>query len=160
MTTTREQDLKEWIDGSAKELADQLTIDKVSANTLKQWDLQALQWMQQIEATASTTFKARTEFAETQELVQALREKDHALQRTFAEIDQLEAVVKTVKETYNKVAASVEDMERSVGASLESRSFSPFSFRLTRDNSQSQPYFPPPLPVDIYHTPDLFPRQD
>lgn len=78
----------------------------------------------------SLFYQARTEFAETQELVQALREKDDALQRTFAEIDRLETVVQTVKETYNKVAASVEDMERSVGASLESRSFSPFSFRL------------------------------
>ncbi|KAG2221777.1 hypothetical protein INT45_003417 [Circinella minor] len=95
--------------------------------------------------------RTQSERAHVQDMMQTLLENDARLKSTFAEIDEIELIVHHVKNTYNKVAESVDDMEKAINASISSG----FPF-LQKRNETFQPYFPPPLPVDIYHTENLF----
>ncbi|KAI9251391.1 hypothetical protein BDA99DRAFT_521733 [Phascolomyces articulosus] len=104
-----------------------------------------------IQETSDVTVKVHNEQTVVQERMQTLLENDARLKTTFAEIDEIERIVNHVKETYNKVAESVDDMEKAINASISSG----FPF-LQKRNETVQPYFPPPLPVNIYHTKDLF----
>ena len=52
--------------------------------------------------------------------MQTLLENDARLKSTFAEIDEIERIVHHVKNTYNKVAESVDDMEKAINASISS----------------------------------------
>ena len=53
-------------------------------------------------------------------MMQTLLENDAQLKSTFAEIDEIERIVHHVKDTYNQVAESVDDMEKAINASMSS----------------------------------------
>ncbi|KAL1931309.1 hypothetical protein VTP01DRAFT_10446 [Rhizomucor pusillus] len=158
---------------SANELAERWTIDSVAASSIKEWDQDMMACLKRIQNTASNVATMRQDMEQTRASIDRLKATRAELEATFAEIDQIEAVVQRVKETYNQVASSVDEMDKAVAAS-RSGSSSPAaggasSFPLfflpstsTSSNKRSealQPYFPPPKPVDIYHTADLFPPQ-
>ncbi|KAI9323433.1 hypothetical protein BX666DRAFT_1873465 [Dichotomocladium elegans] len=103
------------VDNVARELAARLDI-----NRQKEWVEQILDSSKRIADTANLNIKSETERLHVKDLMVQLREKTEALEATFDKIDQIEAIVHTVKETYNKVAASVDDMEKAVMASTSS----------------------------------------
>ncbi|KAI8147748.1 hypothetical protein BJV82DRAFT_664111 [Fennellomyces sp. T-0311] len=135
----------------AHELAQRFRIDACAADATKEWEQSLVQCAKRVKDTGEAVVKTQAERSHVQDMMQTLLDNDARLQSTFAEIDQIEHIVQRVKETYNKVAESVDDMEKSINASVSSG----FPF-LPRRNEAVQPYFPPPLPVDIYRTEDLF----
>ncbi|KAI8393362.1 uncharacterized protein BYT42DRAFT_3676 [Radiomyces spectabilis] len=150
--------MESLVEASSQELATQIHPDRAVQSSLNRWHDQTLQCRQRIEETAAGVVKTRAETDEVQAAVQLLRDKMQQLQETFDEIDQIEAIVNTVKETYNEVAASVEAVEKAVAASHRTKPLFqlPIATRSATPDIPVQPYFPPPPPVQIYHTDDLF----
>ncbi|KAJ8656904.1 hypothetical protein O0I10_007501 [Lichtheimia ornata] len=138
------------MDQVSRELSEHLSISNATGNLEKEWDDSMMQTSKRITDTADKTIKLQEEHVQIEEVLSKLREKGEALEQTFAEIDQVEKLVQQVKATYDKVAESVNDMEKSVHSSTSSN----FSF-LQKQSNAFQPYFPPPLPVNIYSTPEL-----
>ncbi|KAI9015841.1 hypothetical protein CLU79DRAFT_721405 [Phycomyces nitens] len=85
----------------------------------------------QINATTKTVQKTREDTANIENMIRSLREQDQALQMAFERIDQLESIIQTVKDTYNKVAESVDTIEKAVAASHRPLNSFPISFGLT-----------------------------
>ncbi|KAI7881831.1 hypothetical protein K492DRAFT_236396 [Lichtheimia hyalospora FSU 10163] len=138
------------MDQVSRELSEHLSISNATGNWEKEWNDSTMQTSKRIADTADKTIKVQEEHVYIEDILSKLQEKGEALEETFAEIDRLEKLVQHVKQTYDKVAESVSDMERSVHSSTSSN----FSF-LQKQNSAFQPYFPPPLPVNMYSTPEL-----
>ena len=67
-------------------------------------------------------------------MMQTLLENDVQLKSTFAEIDEIERIVHHVKDTYNKVAESVDDMEKAINASISSG----FPFLQVKNNNNNK----------------------
>ncbi|OAD79237.1 hypothetical protein PHYBLDRAFT_58286 [Phycomyces blakesleeanus NRRL 1555(-)] len=107
----------EWnplVEQAANELAERWNIQKTAIPILAEMDKVTLTCNKQVHATSETIQKARKDTADTQTMIQSLREQDKALQLAFDRIDQLESIIQTVKDTYNKVAESVDTIEKAI----------------------------------------------
>ncbi|KAI7869896.1 hypothetical protein BDF14DRAFT_1879646 [Spinellus fusiger] len=147
----------EWstlINPCAHELAERWDLTALATPTLVAIGELTTTTVQQTHTTAVALAKSEVEMESVHAMLKQLRDQNEALEQAFARIDQLETIVETVKKTYNNVAASVDTMERVVATSSRTRLFGLSLGKPTA--TPFQPYFPPPPPVEIYSTKELF----
>ncbi|KAG2205999.1 hypothetical protein INT47_005317 [Mucor saturninus] len=106
---------------AAQELESRLSIENLTSATMASWNHETSACIKRIEDTAQLTNKIQSETELIQEMLTCLNQKQGELQATFDKIDQLEALVNKVKDTYNAMGENVDMMEKAVSASTPFR---------------------------------------
>ncbi|RUP43525.1 hypothetical protein BC936DRAFT_137046 [Jimgerdemannia flammicorona] len=98
----------------------------------------------------------------TQPTLFALWSGANKLDNLFHQIDQLEEFVDLMKKNINEVSERIDEMERTLSKPISipiplTSLIMPNSSHCSMTGDQSsQPYFPPPHPVEIFRTSDFF----
>ncbi|KAI9276113.1 hypothetical protein BY458DRAFT_506422 [Sporodiniella umbellata] len=144
--------MESLIEEASKELSDKLSIESETKVSMGQFQLQIDNSTKRVKEAVELNNKLQTELTANRESIHILKAKNEEMQNLFLQIDQLEAAVNQVKDTYNSVANNLDRMEKTV---LTSMSNTTFGLGKKADRA-IQPYFPPPGNMDIYSTDALF----
>ncbi|KAI9356352.1 hypothetical protein BD770DRAFT_390054 [Pilaira anomala] len=139
--------MESLVNEASKELNSRLSIDTIASTTIANFQNETQVCINRVEQSSELTTKIQTETQVIQDMLNSITQQYEALESTFDSIDQLEILVNKVKDTYNAVAENVDQIEKAVSASTRQGK---------RTDIPVQPYFPPPRPVEIYHTKELF----